>query len=78
MTEYAALMNATGKTFEIENCHWGETVPTEDWCPWNFYRTSGDVRASYGSIVKNLQTTIQFTTQNLSRPGCWACTRPPP
>lgn len=22
MTEYAALMSATGKAFEIENCHW--------------------------------------------------------
>jgi hypothetical protein len=24
-------------------------------CPWNFYRTSGDVRANYGSVVGNLQ-----------------------
>ena len=36
------------------------------------YRTSGDVRASYGSIVANLQTTVKFATANLSKPGCWA------
>jgi hypothetical protein len=24
-------------------------------CPWNFYRTSGDVRANYASVVGNLQ-----------------------
>ena len=27
MTEYAALMNATGNAFEIENCHWFAAPP---------------------------------------------------
>jgi hypothetical protein len=44
MTYYAALMAATGKTFEVENCHWGHcgedawyhnpdgsSCPTHDW-----------------------------------------------
>ena len=42
----------------VENCHWGSKVPFEPnatWCPWNFYRTSGDVRAKYASVVGNLQ-----------------------
>merc|ERR1712147_62399 len=30
-------------------------------CPWNFYRTSGDVRARFSSVMGNL-----------SYPGCWA------
>ena len=25
----------------IENCHWGGDLPTQDWCPFNFFRTSG-------------------------------------
>jgi alpha-galactosidase len=59
----------------VENCHWGSRVPYKPnatWCPWNFYRTSGDVRANYGSVVGNLQTTIQYADSGLSRPGCWA------
>jgi len=59
----------------VENCHWGRKVPYKPnatWCPWNFYRTSGDVRANYASVVNNLQTTIPYAEQHLSRPGCWA------
>ena len=69
---WAGLFNASGRPIMIENCHWGQTVPNATWCPWNLYRTSGDVRASYGSIVANLQTTVKFATANLSKPGCWA------
>lgn len=75
LQQYYDLMNATGKPITVENCHWGSKVPfepTTTWCPWNFYRTSGDVRASYPSIVANLQTTIKYATQKLSYPGCWA------
>ena len=56
MTYYAVLMNATGHTFAVENCHWGAcgadkwyhnpdgaSCPTETWCPFNWYRTSGDI-----------------------------------
>ena len=35
-------------------------------------RTSGDVRASYGSVVGNLLTTVEWAQKNLSKPGCWA------
>ena len=41
MTLYAQLMNATGKAYLIENCHWGKcsagddsSCPTADWCPF--------------------------------------------
>jgi hypothetical protein len=72
LTLYASLFNATGKSILIENCHWGGTVPNATWCPWNYFRSSGDVRASYSSIVGNLQTTIQWAKSGLSQPGCWA------
>ena len=81
MTLYAELMRETGKTFTIENCHWGRctdsddsSCPTLDWCPFNSYRTSGDINAGSESWFQNLQTTIQFQDYEapLSRPGCWA------
>lgn len=68
---YADLFNATGKSILIENCHWGGTVPNATWCPWNYFRTSGDISASYDSVVGNLQTTIQWAKSGLSKPGCW-------
>ena len=69
---WAGLLNATGKAYLIENCHWGDTLPNATWCPWNYFRSSGDVRASYSSVVGNLQTTIQWAKSGLSAPGCWA------
>ncbi|CAJ1420721.1 unnamed protein product [Effrenium voratum] len=71
LDKWAQLLNGTGRKVLIENCHWGRTVPNATWCPWNFFRTSGDVRASYGSVVGNLQTTTEWAQKNLSRPGCW-------
>jgi len=64
-----------GPPVMVENCHWGSKVPyepTATWCPWNFYRTSGDVRASYSSVVGNLNSVVKFSSRNLSYPGCWA------
>jgi hypothetical protein len=69
---WASLINATGKAIETENCHWGYTLPNATWCPWNFYRTSGDVSASFGSIMGNLATVPPLADKNLSTPGCWA------
>merc|ERR1719235_382013 len=64
-----------GPPVMVENCHWGSKVPYEPnrtWCPWNFYRTSGDVRASYSSVIGNLNSVTKFSSRNLSYPGCWA------
>jgi alpha-galactosidase len=72
LDKWSQLLNATGRPVMIENCHWGGTVPTANWCPWNFFRSSGDIQATYGSVVGNLQTTIQWAEQGLSKPGCWA------
>jgi len=69
---WASLINQTGRRIMIENCHWGQTVPTKTWCPWNFFRTSEDITPTYASVVANLQTTITWAREGLSRPGCWA------
>ena len=60
-------MQETGSTFTIENCHWGRcsdgddsSCPTQDWCPFNWFRTSGDINAGSESWFANLQTTIPF------------------
>lgn len=81
LTLYAQLMKATGKNYSIENCHWGRctdsddsSCPTLEWCPFNWYRSSGDINSGNMSWFDNLQTTIRFQnwTAPVSRPGCWA------
>jgi len=73
MDLWASLINGTGRRVMIENCHPNlPDRPNATWCPWNFYRTSPDVRASYRSAVENLLTTVQWADKGLSRPGCWA------
>lgn len=81
MTLYAELMNKTGKSFAIENCHWGDcsptdasSCPTRDWCPFNWYRVSGDSNNGLGTWYANLQGTIKFQDWEapVSQPGCWA------
>jgi len=69
------IFKENGKSVMVENCHWGSKVPYEPnatWCPWNFYRSSGDVRAKFSSIMGNLNTVTKFSSRNLSYPGCWA------
>jgi len=73
------LLSAAGKKVVVENCHWGSREPYEPeirdgnlWCPWNFYRTSGDISAHYDSIMSNLETVTKYAENNLSVPGCWA------
>ena len=81
MTLYAQRMRLSGKNYTIENCHWGRctasddsSCPTREWCPFNWYRTSGDINAGSSSWLGNLQTTIRFQDEKepLSQPGCWA------
>lgn len=38
-------------------------------CPYNFYRTSGDINARWPSMLANLETTLRFLQANASRPG---------
>jgi len=72
LQKWSDLLNATGQSILIENCHWGDTIPTTDYCPYNYYRSSGDVQANYDSIISNLMSTVDLAKKNLSYPGCWA------
>jgi hypothetical protein len=58
----------------IENCHWGNEVPTVSDCPYHMFRTSGDIVANWGQMFSNLQSTRKFqdAAAPVSRPGCWA------
>ena len=60
-------MQRSGRNYTIEDCHWGKctagddsSCPTKDWCPFNTFRTSGDIRPTYGSVVSNLLTAVPF------------------
>ena len=81
MSLYAALMNTSGKSYEIENCHWGvvteddtSSAPTADWCPFNLFRTSGDIRQTWASWTRNLRTALPYLDKDtpISQPSCWA------
>lgn len=66
------LFAASGKDIMVENCHWGGTLPNATWCPWTYYRSSGDINPSFNSIIGNLHTVFPLATKNLSTPQCWA------
>ena len=71
MSLYTDLMNATGRTFMVERSDQGHGTPTNlTWCPYNMFRSSGDIRNSWSSLFHNLHTVSQYV--NLSRPDCWA------
>mmetsp|Transcript_78936 Transcript_78936/g.236530 ORF Transcript_78936/g.236530 Transcript_78936/m.236530 type:complete len:459 (+) Transcript_78936:23-1399(+) len=72
-----------GRSMMIENCHDGDgdspgaNAPSRDalgelWCPFHTYRSSGDARPTFGSLLNNLNSTRAFASANLSVPGCWA------
>jgi hypothetical protein len=78
-TRYAELMVATGKNYSIENCHWGRNgnigcgenddgsaCPSDDWCPFNWYRSSTDINSSPDSWFFNLQTVVPVSSASSS------------
>lgn len=52
----------------------GTTTPSD--CPYNIYRTSGDINPNFAHIMGNVNTVVKFlgspTQTPLSRPGAWA------
>jgi alpha-galactosidase len=47
-------------------------------CPMNLYRTGGDIRASFGSVMAELYATVQYSDHTINgkadpfnHPGCW-------
>eukprot|EP01043_Picozoa_sp_COSAG02_P006735 COSAG02_NODE_194_length_29788_cov_20.044090_21_plen_131_part_00 len=45
-------------------------------CPYNLYRTSGDINPNFAHIMYNINTVVRYlgsaTEAPLSRPGAWA------
>jgi hypothetical protein len=81
VTHYAHLFNKTGHRVLIENCHNGAPTypargPTgEVDCPMNLFRSSTDIRPTFGSVLINLNSTRAYNGAGLTGPGCWACVR---
>jgi hypothetical protein len=76
MSLWAALYNGTSKAdiMIIENCNNDNSlIPKKGTdltkVPFHFYRTSTDIRPTYGSFVNNAQTILKLTTE--SGPSCW-------
>ena len=88
MTLYGSLFNASKVPIEIENCHQGQDPPDggnpgqmgPGWCPYNFFRTSGDIVNLWDRVMSNLFSVVPFLGppkglppwNPISRPGCWA------
>ena len=93
VSEYARLLNASGRPVQIENCHnpvWHTSPAFPDGhgdknpffqpgsdpqeCPMNMYRTGGDIGASFGAIIGELYSLVQYgdSSTPYSHPGCWA------
>ena len=93
MTLYYELFNQSGVPITIENCHQGQNITDggdpgqmgPGWCPYNLFRTSGDIVNLWDRVMSNLMTAAPFlspdkkhggahanTSQPVSRPGCWA------
>jgi alpha-galactosidase len=64
MSRWASLLNATGRPILLSNCHNGcmnNGSASFQWAPWcadelNMWRTSGDIKPTFVSMVRNLDT----------------------
>lgn len=78
ITLYSELFNRSGTPVMLENCHNGNpTYPTGTGegkvdCPMNFFRSSTDIRPTFGSILINLESTAAYNGKGLTGPGCFA------
>ena len=76
MTLWSALLNATGKAVLIENCH-DTAAPSapiaQGGCPhYHTYRSSTDIRNTYGSWISNADTVEAYAATGRHGPTCWA------
>jgi len=75
VSDYAERLNRTGVAVLLENCH--EGTPHVDGsgnvvCPMNLFRTSADIRPTFGAIITNLLTVDKYNSGGLTGPSCWA------
>jgi len=83
MTLYGELFNATGRPIMIENCHQGQSFTdggdpdqmSPGWCPYNTFRTSGDIINVWDRVIENLLSVTKFLTKT-AEPGASPEDRP--
>ena len=81
---YAELFNATGRPIVIENCHQGQNFTdggdpgqmSPGWCPYNLFRTSGDIINVWDRVIENLMSVVKFLTPAPGKPGAPPVGRP--
>ena len=74
MSLYYELFNQSGRPLAIENCHQGLNFtdggnPDQmgpGWCPYNWFRTSGDVVNLWDRVISNLMTVTLTLTPTLT------------
>jgi len=69
------LLNASGRPFMVENCHWGDDPPpcAGGVCPFHFWRVSMDITNTWDSMMNNLQEVKKFLLDPpIAGPGQWA------
>eukprot|EP00854_Cymbomonas_tetramitiformis_P014975 gene14975-17701_t len=79
MTLWAELLNATGRSVMIENCHQGGIGPgmndpngnctglgSPSDCPYNFWRTGGDPEPGWGTIMRELNSLRKVVNKHYS------------
>lgn len=76
---YLRELSPNNKPIVVESCHFGKppydpnpSLPPREGCPFNFYRSSGDIQPSYPSVLRNLASVERYRAINASVPGCWA------
>ena len=90
LLQRVAAIAASGKALLIENSNQGVGGPApaiphngrdnpknaDAACPFNMFRTGGDIVPDFGVVVDKLQRTVPYlgnaTFAPISRPGCWA------
>ena len=88
LLERVKAINVSGRALLIENsnqgvggpgapAHNGRDNPTsaDAPCPFNLFRTGGDIVPDFGVVVDKLQRTVPYlgnaSFKPISRPGCW-------
>ena len=75
-TLLAQLYNQTGRHILIENNNAkSRRVDGHVQCPMHMFRTSGDARPTFGSVLSNLLSVNKYNVQGLTGPGCWVCAK---
>jgi hypothetical protein len=90
LIERVRAINASGRAMLIENSNQGVGGPApakprngrdnpkdaDAPCPFNLFRTGGDIIPDFGTVIAKLQRTIPYLGNKsfapISRPGCWA------